>query len=46
MRVVASTMRGSSATMLGPSADGRGNVRSAPQAGGELRTGTSGRGEA
>jgi len=48
----AATMRGSNsmssnAMMSGPSREGRGgNVGSAPQAGGELRTGTTGRGGA
>jgi hypothetical protein len=43
----ATTMGGSGATMRGPSTDGRGgNVGSAPQGGGELRTGTTGRGGA
>jgi hypothetical protein len=42
--VRAATMRDSNAMMRGPSTDGRGgNVGSAPQAGGELRTGTTGR---
>jgi len=50
--VRAATMRGSNpmssnAMMSGPSREGRGgNVGSAPQAGGELRTGTTGRGGA
>ena len=42
--VRAATMRDSNARMSGPSTDGRGaSVGSAPQAGGELRTGTTGR---
>jgi hypothetical protein len=46
--VRAATMRDSNAMMRGgASTDGRGgNVGSAPQAGGELRTGTTGRGGA
>jgi len=41
------TMRGSNATVRAPSTDGRGgNIGSGPQAGGELRTGTTGRGAA